>query len=207
VVDTEVTLPPCEDMLSEERRRIWCADVDPTGRYVCRRRRPHELDWHAGRNAAGGIHQWPVRNAEPAESPAEDPHGTVRVHPDDDHMSPTARRRIAVDASDYCGPYEGCRWQRLTGVGIGDGGCDPLHSRDVAGWPVQPLAELAVVLGHTDREPPKPRTIANTPPSPVSQYAAGAGQLGVFQRAADPGYTAGVSAGFAAGYRRPQEGR
>lgn len=77
-----------------------------------------------------------------------DPVGTVRVHPDDDRLNPGSRRRIAVDASDYAGPYEGCRWQRLTGVGVGDGGCDPLHSRDVAGWPVQPLAELAVVLGH-----------------------------------------------------------
>jgi hypothetical protein len=140
--------PPCEDMLSEKYRNAWCGDTDPTGRYVCRRVRDHELDRHVGRNNAGGIHEWPARPVQHAGDAPGDPVGTVRVHPDDNRFDPTARRRIAVDAPDYAGPYEGCRWQRLTGVGTWDGGCDPLHSRDVAGWPVQPLAELAVVLGH-----------------------------------------------------------
>lgn len=150
----EPLLPPCEDMLSTKYRNAWCGDTDPTGRYVCRRVRDHRLDRHVGRNNAGGIHEWPARPVQHADTAAGDPVGTVRVHPGDNRFEPTARRRIAVDASDYAGPYEGCRWQRLTGVGIGGGGCDPLHSRDVAGWPVQPLAELAVVLGHPQAKIP-----------------------------------------------------
>lgn len=84
----------------------------------------------------------------PATDPASYPIGTVIVHPDDDRNSQTARRRVAVDDSTHAGPYKGCRWERLTGVGIHDGGCDPVHSDAVVGWPVQPLAELAVVLVH-----------------------------------------------------------
>jgi hypothetical protein len=88
----------------------------------------------------------------PATTAAEDPIGTVRIHFHDNPKSPDARRRIAVDASDYCGPYEGCRWQRLTGVANDHLGSDPVHSDHVAGWPIQPLAEVALVLGH-----PKPK--------------------------------------------------
>lgn len=139
-------------LLGTDQRSIWCGDRDDTGRFVCRLIREHDGPAHAGRNDAGGTHQWRVR----VDRPAEDANGTVRVHPDDDRRDPAARRRIAVDDSDYCGPYEGCRWQRLTGVGIGDGGPDPLHSDDVAGWPVQSLAELAVVLGH-----PKAKILAD----------------------------------------------
>lgn len=86
------------------------------------------------------------------DNAAEDPVGTVRIHFDDNPKNPNARRRIAVDATDYCGPYEGCRWQRLTGVANDHLGSDPVHSDSVMGWPIQPLAEVALVLGH-----PKPR--------------------------------------------------
>lgn len=58
----EVLPPPCEDMLSERDRNAWCGDTDPTGRYVCRRVRDHALDFHAARNPAGGVHQWPVQH-------------------------------------------------------------------------------------------------------------------------------------------------
>lgn len=150
-------LPTFEGLLTEQDRHIWCGDTDSTGRYVCRRVRDHALDWHGARNDAGGIHQWKAAGADggrenmlaavPAADPASYPIGTVVVHPDDDRNSPTARRRVAVDDSTHAGPYKGCRWERLTGVGVHDGGCDPIHSAAVVGWWVQPLAELAVVLG------------------------------------------------------------
>lgn len=90
----DTLIPPCEDLLSEDYRRIWCGETDPTGRFVCRRVRDHALDFHAGRNDAGGIHQWKVAGVDarrenmPADMPApaeqcashaEEPIGLVRI--------------------------------------------------------------------------------------------------------------------------------
>lgn len=58
-----------EQLLDRDQVASWCADHDPTGRYVCARIRNHPLDWHAGRNDAGGIHQWPAAVASPAPDP------------------------------------------------------------------------------------------------------------------------------------------
>lgn len=72
--------PPCEDLLSEQYRSAWCTDTDVTGRYVCRRVKNHALDFHAARNSAGGIHQWPA--AVPAPAPELPVYG---VAPDNVH--------------------------------------------------------------------------------------------------------------------------
>jgi hypothetical protein len=100
----------------------------------------------------------------PLGNPAEDPIGTVRIHPDDRPEDPEARRRIAVFAQDYAeeGDYWGCRWQRFTtdmerGPEGHDSNTDPIHSDDVVAWPVQPLHEVAWVLfGDKDVRAPTP---------------------------------------------------
>lgn len=84
-------------------------------------------------------------------SPENDPIGTVRVHPNDDPMEASARRRIKVESSDYSGPYEGCCWERFTttfreGSPFGQDGTDPVTAEYVATWPVQPWWQLAAAL-------------------------------------------------------------
>lgn len=141
-----------EQLLGAEDRSSWCGDTDPTGRYVCQRIRDHALDWHAARNDAGGIHQWKAADAgEPRENmpaaipatsdPAGDPIGTVRVHPDDDPKQWDARRVMFVST----------RTERPWWAIAGDPFGLPAMSHDeVRSWQPQPLADLAVVLGHAE---------------------------------------------------------
>ncbi|GGM64277.1 hypothetical protein GCM10012275_38540 [Longimycelium tulufanense] len=78
----------------------------------------------------------------PAGDPATDPLGTVRVHPEDHPLALCARRVIKLPIGRE--PYH--YWRYLTPeITPSPPG---LRDQDVAGWPIQPLAELAVVLGH-----------------------------------------------------------
>ncbi|GGI83762.1 hypothetical protein GCM10011581_21220 [Saccharopolyspora subtropica] len=76
---------------------------------------------------------------EATDQPATDPTGTVRVHPDDDPADPAARRFIrTIDGG----------WSSLTHPPGSAPAAVP--SDAVRGWPRQPLADLALRLGHPD---------------------------------------------------------
>ena len=65
---------------------------------------------------------------------------------------------------------------------------------------------LGYLPGFAPRRPPS-ALIADTLASPSSVSQAVAGPVVVFQPSPDPGYSAGLNAGFAAGYRHAKGGR
>jgi hypothetical protein len=74
------------------------------------------------------------REPEPLGDPTTDPPMTVRVHPDDDPYSPTARRVIRTDAR---------QWVLVTGPGVG-------RHDGVATWPVQHPLVWATAYRHAE---------------------------------------------------------
>jgi hypothetical protein len=120
-------------MLGTEDRSSWCGDTDSTGRFVCQRIRDHALDWHAGRNDAGGIHQWKVAGADegrenmpvaiPSTDSGNDPIGTVRIEQLDAGHS----------VWQHTGGTPGNEWMCVWSTAHGNEGCT-LLPEDVAGF-------------------------------------------------------------------------
>lgn len=76
------------------------------------------------------------------KGPESDPLGTVRVHPDDDPASPSARRKVKLPITREPGAY----WRDLTPAM----GTPPyVYSNEaIESWAVQALADVARALGH-----------------------------------------------------------
>ncbi|GAA4837777.1 hypothetical protein GCM10025787_17540 [Saccharopolyspora rosea] len=83
--------------------------------------------------------------ATPADRPAADPVGTVRIHPDDAPDDPAARRAVKTSGG----------WTMLTRPESSAPGA-PCPA-GVGDWPRQPLGHLAAVLGHPDGVDARPR--------------------------------------------------
>lgn len=74
--------------------------------------------------------------------PDRDPVLTVRVHPDDNPADPNALRvvKVAVASRDEW------PWRRVTGLPTRT----PSQGTDLATWPIQPLGDAALALGHDE---------------------------------------------------------